>query len=86
MLMMSFIGQIGQNGKMTMIVERQSIVSGKTYQMELDITQEQLNDFTNGRTGLIQEAFPHLSIDEREFIISGIHPIEWKELFGELED
>ena len=81
MLMMSFIGQIGQNGK-TMIVERQSIVSGKTYQMELDITQEQLNDFTNGRTGLIQEAFPHLSVDEREFIISGIHPTEWRELFG----
>lgn len=79
MLMMSFIGQ---NGKMTMIIERQSIISGKTYQMELDITQEQLNDFTNGRTGLIQEAFPHLSIDEREFIISGIHPTEWHELFG----
>ena len=77
------IGQIGQNGRMTkMIVERQSIVSGKTYQMELDITQEQLNDFTNGRTGLVQEAFPHLSVDEREFIISGIHPIEWHELFG----
>jgi hypothetical protein len=69
-----------------MIIEKQSIISGKTYQMELDITQEQLNDFTNGRTGLIQEAFPYLSIDEREFIISGIHPIEWKELFGELED
>jgi hypothetical protein len=27
-----------------------------------------------------------LSIDEREFIISGIHPIEWRELFGELEE
>ena len=65
-----------------MIVERQSIVSGKMYQMDIDITQEQLNDFTNGRTGLIQEAFPHLSIDEREFIISGIHPKEWHELFG----
>ena len=65
-----------------MIVERKSIVSGKMYQMDIDITQEQLNDFTNGRTGLIQEAFPHLSIDEREFIISGIHPTEWHELFG----
>jgi hypothetical protein len=69
-----------------MIIERQSIVSGKVYQMELDITQQQLNDFTNGRLGLIQEAFPQLSIDEREFIISGIHPIEWRELFGELEE
>jgi hypothetical protein len=69
-----------------MIIERQSIVSGKTYQMELDVTQQQLNDFNNGRLGLIQEAFPHLSIDEREFIISGIHPVEWRELFGELEE
>ena len=69
-----------------MIIERQSIVSGKTYQMELDITQQQLNDFANDKLGLIQEAFPHLSIDEREFIISGIHPIEWRELFGELEE
>jgi hypothetical protein len=69
-----------------MIVTKQSIVSGKVYQMELDITQQQLDDFANGRLGLIQEAFPHLSIDEREFIISGIHPIEWRELFGELEE
>jgi hypothetical protein len=69
-----------------MIIERQSIVSGKTYQMELDITQQQLNDFANGKLGLIQEAFPQLSIDEREFIISGIHPAEWRELFGELEE
>jgi hypothetical protein len=69
-----------------MIVTKQSIVSGKVYQMELDVTQQQLNDFANGRLGLAQEAFPHLSIDEREFIISGIHPAEWKQLFGELED
>jgi len=69
-----------------MIVKRQSIVSGKVYQMDLDITQQQLDDFANDKLGLIQEAFPHLSIDEREFIISGIHPTEWRELFGELEE
>jgi len=69
-----------------MIIERQSIVSGKVYQMELDITQQQLDDFANDKLGLIQEAFPHLSVDEREFIISGIHPIEWRELFGELDE
>ena len=65
-----------------MIVERQSIVSGKMYQMDIDITQEQLFDFLNGKSGLAQHAFPHLSVDEREFIISGIHPTEWHELFG----
>lgn len=81
--MMLFIGQIGQNGRMTkMIVERQSIVSGKVYQMDINITEEQLFNFINGRSGLAQDAFPDLSIDEREFIISGIHPDEWNELFG----
>lgn len=65
-----------------MIVERKSIVSGKVYQMDINITEEQLFDFMNGRSGLAQEAFPDLSIDEREFIISGIHPDEWNELFG----
>jgi hypothetical protein len=65
-----------------MIVERQSIVSGKVYQMDINITEEQLFNFINGRSGLAQEAFPDLSIDEREFIISGIHPDEWNELFG----
>ena len=81
--MMSFIGQIGQNGRMTkMIVERKSIVSGKMYQMDINITPEKLFDFLNGKSGLAQDAFPELSADEREFIISGIHPTEWMELFG----
>lgn len=31
----------------------------------------------------IQVAFPHLTADEREFILSGITKEEWKELFGE---
>ena len=69
-----------------MIIEKQSIISGKTYQMELDITQQQLNDFVDGISRLAQDAFPQLSIDEHQFIISGIHPVEWNELFGELRE
>lgn len=65
-----------------MIVERQSIVSGKVNKMDIDITPEQLFDFLHGRSGLAQHAFPDLSLDEREFIISGIHPTEWEQLFG----
>lgn len=65
-----------------MIIERQSIVSGKMYQMDINITQERLFDFLHGRSGLAQHAFPDLSLDEREFIISGIHPTEWEQLFG----
>lgn len=32
---------------------------------------------------LIQDAFPTLSADEREFIKTGITPAEWETLFGE---
>ena len=80
-----FIGQIGQNGR-KMIVERQSIISGKMNKMDINITPEQLFDFINGRSGLAQEAFPDLSLDEREFIISGIHPTEWEQLFGKEDE
>lgn len=31
---------------------------------------------------LIQDAFPSVSTDNREFMISGITPEEWKQLFG----
>ena len=65
-----------------MIVERKSIVSGKVNKMDINITTEQLFNFISGRSGLAQEAFPDLSLDEREFIISGIHPTEWEQLFG----
>lgn len=83
--MMLFIGQIGQNGR-KMIIERQSIISGKMNKMDINITPEQLFDFINGRSGLAQEAFPDLSLDEREFIISGIHPTEWEQLFGKEDE
>lgn len=50
--------------------------------MDLDITQEQLDAWNNG-TQLIQEAFPHLNADEREFILTGITTPEWDEAFGD---
>jgi hypothetical protein len=36
------------------------------------------NDFWKWKDGaLIQDAFPYLSADEREFIVTGIPPGEW---------
>lgn len=46
-------------------------------------------DFCNGmwawnRDGkYIQDAFPTLSADDREFLMTGITPEEWDELFGD---
>jgi hypothetical protein len=34
----------------------------------------------------IQEAFPMLPAEHREFLLSGITPSEWNEIFAEEED
>jgi hypothetical protein len=35
---------------------------------------------------LVQDAFPYLSADEREMLISGICPTCWANTFGDLEE
>lgn len=65
-----------------MIVRRPNIFTGKVRELELDITQEQVHRWQNGE--LIQNVFPHLSVDEREFLQTGIIGEEWNELNKEL--
>lgn len=65
-----------------MILEKLSPISGKYHKMDLKITKEQLEDYYKGNK-LIQRAFPNLSADEREFILTGITPDEWEKLFKE---
>ncbi len=67
-----------------MIVTRTSIYSGLTREMDLPITQEQLDRYKSGLL-LLQEAFPHLSTSQREFIRSGMNDQEWNEIFGDEE-
>ena len=62
-------------------VVRESMLSKKANQMDLDITPEQYSAWVNG--ALIQEAMTNLNADEREFIKTGITPEEWAETFGE---
>ena len=64
-----------------MLVSRVSPFSGNTHIMDLPITVEQVIEFNRG--ALVQNAFPHLTADEREFILTGITPQEWEEAFGD---
>tara|TARA_R100000995_G_scaffold52305_1_gene25343 strand:- start:165 stop:329 length:165 start_codon:yes stop_codon:yes gene_type:complete len=54
------------------------MISNKTTTMELPITNEQLNRWEQGE--LIQNVFPDLTPDQREFIMTGITGEEWKTL------
>lgn len=59
---------------------RTSKVSGITRTMDLDVTEEQLALFEAGQT-YIQDCFPNLTADEREFIKTGLMAEEWDTLF-----
>ena len=62
-------------------ITRTSPFSGKKNTMRLNISTQQYNAWKNG--ALIQNVMPHLTPDEREFLISGIMPDEWDEMFGD---
>jgi hypothetical protein len=61
------------------------MISKTTSTKDVDITIEQLFRIKHEKE-LIQNVVPHLSIEDREFLISGITSEEWKELFHTIED
>ena len=66
-----------------MRVTRTSIFSGRVRTLEMDVTKEQFEKWGNG--ALIQDAFPHLGLSEREFLMTGSWDDEWDEAFGDEE-
>lgn len=66
-----------------MLITKKSILSGNVNQMHLNITQEQIDEWAAG--SLIQNVFPNLNGDEREFLMTGVTPGEWDAAFP-LED
>lgn len=63
-----------------MIVTRKSPFDQKVREWDLPITQDQMVRYVNG--DLVQNAFPHLDSNQREFIMTGITPNQWEETFG----
>lgn len=67
-----------------MLIKRQSMMTGDIHEMDLPVTDEQLAEWLNG--SLIQNAMPHLSPEQREFLMTGIIPEEWDaEFVGSVE-
>jgi len=63
-------------------VTRQSVITKKINTMELPITQEHLDIYETVGDILIQDAFPNLDAEQREFILTGVTPQEWNDTFG----
>jgi hypothetical protein len=60
-------------------ITRRSPLSGDLHTMTIDATNEQLTAFLSGVK--VQDAFPQVSPEEREFILTGITPAEWEAMF-----
>ena len=59
-----------------------SAATGNVNTMTINVTEQQLAHYLNSRM-CIQDALPHLAADERKFLMTGVTPAEWDELFGE---
>lgn len=65
-----------------MRVTRKSDMSGHDNTMDLAITEAQLVEWLGPAKPYIQNVMPHLSREQREFLISGATPAEWETAFG----
>ena len=64
-----------------MKITKTSILSGITRTKEINVNQSQIDKWVSGM--LIQDAMPNVSVDEREFIMTGSTPEEWDLYFNE---
>lgn len=55
-------------------------MTGKTTTLEIDVTEAQMKRWAQGE--LIQDVMPHLTPDEREFIMTGNTKEDWDKMFG----
>lgn len=72
-----------------MKITRTSAFTGKEHTMELDVTQEDLDrcwSLNPNGSEHIQDVFPHLNSEEREFLKSGVTQEEWDEVFGDEDE
>ena len=71
-----------------MIVQKESIYSGKVNSMDIPLSEsnymEAYQKWQNG--AYIQNAFPMLNVDQREFLMTGTTPEEWNQMFSEEEN
>ena len=71
---------------MSAIIIKTSIITGHTHRMKIpqldqDEFEKRLAYYLNNAV-LIQEAFPELNDNQREFIKNGITPEEWEKCMG----
>lgn len=65
-----------------MLITKTSILTDITRTKEIPITPEQYQAWLSSKEP-IQNVFPHVSPDDREFLLTGSTPEEWDKVFEE---
>jgi hypothetical protein len=70
-----------------MNITKISSLTGIEHTLNINITQDELLRVENRRnsTELIQNIVPNISMEEREFLMTGITNEEWIRVFGEID-
>lgn len=68
-----------------MLISKTSRISGKYHTMELPITLEAFIAWRDSTTS-IQDAFPQLTPNQREFLLSGVTQEEWDAAFPDEDE
>ena len=69
-----------------MLIKRKSVISGVERVRNIPVNPEHYALWEGGY-GSIQDIMPYLNDNDREFILSGITPQEWDEMFSsEIEE
>lgn len=64
-----------------MYIKRKSVISGIERTRSIPVNPDEYMAWQAG-LGSIQDLMPYLSDNDREFILSGITPDEWDEMFA----
>lgn len=70
-----------------MLVTLTSQLTGAMHTRNINVDAVALYAYMTGEDPRpVQVVFPHLSAEDREFLITGITPEEWNAVFGEAPD
>ena len=72
---------LGPKKEVSMKITRINPFTGEQVTLDIPVNQAQLDAWNSGQ--LIQHAMPNISEDDREFILTGILPEQWEEMFEE---
>lgn len=64
-----------------MNIIRTNPITGEKVTLDLPVTEEQLMNWHKG--ALIQDVMPHLTPNQREFLMTGIIPEQWEKMYYE---